>query len=268
MVLLASEAIVIAEHALGGEVHSAIGARRCVNEAGEWLVSARQWLWLRGGLEALPLVAAQPYVDLPSNFGTLVGVEGGEGWPHSYIQTTLADLLLMRANTTASTGQYYHCALSYNHGDITGTSTGANHTVTPTTAAQAKALKSPTPRLELYPIPGDSLADGVIVYYTRGWAVIDEADTDSIFLPSWMESIYLQLVRLWARSYEYDVGSEGPGWKQRALMEIKFGPEWEACVNRDTAAQMDLGQLKGGAVQQDMAGIRTLRTNNSVDGPS
>lgn len=221
----------------------------CVNECGQWLVSTRNWRWLRGGLEALSLVSGQPYVDLPNGIGAIIAVDGGQGFPYSFEQTTLEEILRMRSVQAQTTGIYYFASITYEHADIAGTSTGTNHVVTPNTAAETHAKKHPTPRLELYPTPGQTVADGVLLYYQRGWRTVYE-DTDTIFVPEWLQGPYLRALRIWAQGYEYSVGSGQSYDKDMALAKLVAGDEWRAAVSRDSALQNTLGRLQGGAAQR------------------
>jgi len=262
MTLLVSEAIGIAEHALAGPIHEKITALRCVNEAGHWLCNARPWRWLRGGLEALPFVVDQPYVDLPANFGSITAIEGGRGFPSSIELTTLEELLLYKANAVGSNGTYYTAVVTYDHADITGTSTANNATVTATTAAATAAKKKPTARLEIYPTPDTAATDGILLYYTRGWSPVSQ-DQDTIFVPDWMESVYLRALRCWAKGYEEDDIYS----KDDMLDRFISGSEYLAAIKRDSQAQIDLGVLRGGAAMEGQDRSRPSRYNGVIANP-
>jgi hypothetical protein len=242
--LLLAEAKGIAEHALGGPVHDAVTALRCINEAGHWLCNIRPWRWLRGGLEALAFVADQDYADLPADFGALIALEGGRGFSNSIALVTLEELLERKAQSAGGTASYYCAVVTYDHADITGTSAGGSHAVTATTAATAAAKKRPTPRLEIFPTPTAAATDGALVYYTRGWREVTE-DQDTIFVPDWMESVYLRALRCWVRGYE----EEDTYPKDEAMAMMVGGPEFRGAVKRDAQMQMLNGPIRGGAAQ-------------------
>lgn len=262
MTLLASQAKQLVEHALGGEVHSAVTPWRCLNGAGHWMCNSRAWRWLRGGLEALALTADQSYVDLPADFGSINAIEGGQGFQASIELTTPDQLLEYKSSATANTGYYYCAVLSYDHADITGTSTGSNHVVAASTAAEQKALKAPTPRLEIYPTPTATVTDGLLLYYTRGWREVSN-DTETIFVPDWMEELYIRIARCWAKGYEEDDSYN----RDAALMAIMQGPDYAACVRRDTQGQMDKGRVRGGAALESRDRVRQHRYYGTISNP-
>lgn len=261
MVLLASDSKLVAEHALGGSISTEVTPWRVLNEAGRWLVSSRAWNWQAGGLESLPFVAGQSYVALPEDFQSIHAVDSGQGYEGSVTLTTLADLLRLRANGLESAGYYYWCAVSWDHADITGTSTEPEAPVTPTTPADAIARRYPVPRLELYPTPRNSVTSGVLLYYERGWRELSQ-DTDTVFLPAWCEGIYHRAVRIFARGYE----EEDTFPKDQALASLMMGPEWMAAIAHDTRLQTDLGHIQGGAVD-GQSPVRAHRFTGIVGNP-
>jgi len=258
MVLLASNSKLVAEHALGGGISSEITPWRVLNEAGAWLTNIRAWNWLAGGMEAIATTADQSWVPLPEDFGSIIGVDSGEGYEGSVTLTTLPDLLRLRANGLEAAGYYYWAAVSYDHADITGTSTEPEAEVTPTTPAAALAKKYPTARLELYPTPTASVTGGILIHYERGWRKVSE-DTDTIFLPSWLEGVYHRAVRIFARGYEEEESYS----KDDALDRLMMGSEWAAAIAKDTRQQTDLGRLQYGAAQ-DGGHVRAHRFTGIV----
>ena len=265
MTLLAGEALKIAEHVLGGPLHTAIGGLRVLNETGEWLVSARPWKYLLGGVEALDLVAGQSYVDLPDDFGAIVSISQSVGYTKDIALSTPAEIMDLRRGLAPGGDGFIWAALVYGHADITGTSTAGIPTVTPTTAAQIRTTKAPQARLDIYPAPESSTTGALHLYYTRGWRQVSE-DTDTIFIPSWLEGVYLRAARIWARGYEAEGVEQETFDRDVALLKLVQGPQWRAAVTRDSHTQMDLGVLRGGAVNQGVSIWN--RWEGAVDDPS
>jgi hypothetical protein len=88
-----------------------------------------------------------------------------------------------------------------------------------------------------------------MVYYRRGWQACD-SDNALIPIPDWMETLYLNLVRAFARGYERETEA---GFDAR-LAAIKAGPVYMACQLRDKEMVSDYGALRGGAA----SGVRGM----------
>ena len=102
---------------------------------------------------------------------------------------------------------------------------------------------SPRPRLDIWPTPTSSSPAGIRVYYRSGWtSVSDEAQM--LYLPEWMETLYLFLVRAFARSYE----REGDGSVSVRLQDLKAGPLFVSAQQRDKEMTYDIGPMMNGAV--------------------
>jgi len=264
MTLLAGEALKIAEHVLGGAMHPAVSGLRVLNETGEWLVSARPWRYLVGGCEALDLVAGQWYVELPEDFGAMISIAQSEGYTKDIRQSTPEEIMDLRRGLAPGGDGFIWAALTYDHADITGTSSDGLFTVTPSTAAEIRARKSPLARLQIYPEPETSATGALLLFYTRGWRSVSE-DTDTIFVPSWLEGVYLRAVRIWARGYEGEGVEQDSFDRDLALEKLVKGPQWRAAVTRDSNVQMEMGMLRGGAVGH---GYYYNRREGAVEAPS
>jgi len=246
MTLLAGEALKITEHVLAGSVHPAITGLRVLNDTGQWLVSTRPWVYLRGGMDALDITAGEDFVALPQDFGGIITVARSESFTPSFILTTLEEMMRLRTYTPAVSSFTFWGSVTYDHADITGTASSSGaYSVTATTEAEIKAKKKPTPRLDLYPMPGDTTTGALLLYYTRGWRKVEE-DTDTIFVPEWLEGLYLRAARIWARGYE----EEDTFDKDAALANLQLGPEYKAAIVRDSQIQVDKGLIQGGATQK------------------
>ena len=246
MTLLAGEALDIVRHALGGEVHSAITGLRVLNETGRWLYSARPWVFLRGAMESLSFTSGQDYIDLPEDFGAIVAVDRADGFHSSLSMVTPETLLELRTTTPVAAAFKFWGCVTWDHADIEGSaSVSGGYTVTPTTAAEARAKKRPTPRLEVYPQPSATNTGALLLMYTRGWRQVLE-DTDTIFVPEWLEGVYLRAARIWAQGYDKVSGYDKDG----ELESLVRGAEWRAAVTHDSNIQTDLGTIEGGAAQR------------------
>ena len=168
----------------------------------------------------------------------------------------------MKSRAVGIAGTVYWCAVVWDHADITGTASDSNISVTPTTAAQSRARKYPAARLELFPTPTASSTEGVLIYYARQWRDVAE-DTDTIFLPDWMEGVYHRAVRAWARGYE----EEDTFDKDMALEKLMMGPEGRAAIHQDSVLQVNRGQIRNGQAQPRKIHL-PHRFNGSVSGPS
>jgi hypothetical protein len=104
-------------------------------------------------------------------------------------------------------------------------------------------------RLDLWPTPSQDETDRLMVYYRRGWQACD-SDNALIPIPDWMETLYLNLVRAFARGYERETEA---GFDAR-LAAIKAGPVYMACQLRDKEMVSDYGALRGGAA----SGVRGM----------
>ncbi len=104
-------------------------------------------------------------------------------------------------------------------------------------------------RLDLWPTPSQDEQGRVMVYYRRGWQPCG-ADTSPIPIPDWTESLYIEIVRAYARGYERE--SEAPTGAR--LAQIKQGPVYAATQLRDKEMMPHMGPMRGGAV----AGVRAM----------
>lgn len=98
-------------------------------------------------------------------------------------------------------------------------------------------------RLDLWPTPSQDEVDRLYIYYRRGWQAC-ESDNALIPIPDWMETLYINLVRAFARGYERE--SEA-GFDAR-VAAIKQGPVYAAAQLRDKEMVQHLGPMRGGAV--------------------
>ena len=120
------------------------------------------------------------------------------------------------------------------------------------------------PRLDIYPTPSSDVTDGLTLYFRRGWGAL-EGDNDLVSIPSYIESLYLQIVRAFARGYERESEAD----VSQRLSVIAGGPLVLAARQRDKESQPNLGPMRGGAAQGMYAGAPGNFWNfSSVSGPS
>lgn len=260
MVLLAGKAVQVVESVLGGGVDPAIGTLLAVNDAGQWLTSSRPWNYLRGGMEALDLVEGQDWVALPENFGAILSVEQTASYTNTFEFVTLDALLEHRAAGVAPSGATLMAALTYDHADIVGTSSSPSATVTPTTDAEKRAAKSPIARLELYPTPDADSEGALICFYRRGWVNVYE-DTDTIFVPPWLDNVLIRASILFAKGYEEEDFIQ----LEDALTKFALGRQMASAIRMDNGQQRVLGRVRGGAAR---GRPYFHRSRGTVSGPS
>lgn len=122
----------------------------------------------------------------------------------------------------------------------------------------------PRPRIELWPTPATNDANAVTIFYRAGWKTVEDLD-ENLNLPSWLESVYLQLLRAFARGYE----RESEASTSARVAEIIAGPLFLAAVNRDKVSQPDYGPMMGGAAETVNYRKGTQFWNyNTVSGPN
>lgn len=217
----------IIEHALAGvpqgraPVESAI---QLANDAGHWLLSARDWNWASGARATLDLTATEAFIELPEDFQAFIGSPfqqnstiGGFEW------TSLPTLIELVTTAPTAAGHYFYGALAWDQsGD------GA-----------------PVPRIELHPTPNSTVAGALACFYRRGWTEYPSpADTTEAKLPEWMNGLYVATLQAFARGWEDDLAPQSA--RQQYLTNIMLGPEWAVAVRRDSVAQPNVGFIKNG----------------------
>lgn len=131
------------------------------------------------------------------------------------------------------------------------------------TTYPGRAGGSPVPRLEMWPTPSVSESNVFLVHYRGGWNEV-RSDNDVIGVPTWLESLYLALVRAIALGYERDSEMD----VNQRLFAIRSGPLFQTARQRDMMTQPTLGPMANGAAQY-VHGVNSMMWNyNSVSGPS
>ena len=102
----------------------------------------------------------------------------------------------------------------------------------------------PRPRLDIWPTPTTDSLGAVTVYYRAGWMTV-ENDSQFLYMPEWIETLYLFLVRTFAQGYEreseFNIGV--------GLDNIVNSPLYLAAQQRDKEMTPSFGAMAGGAAQ-------------------
>ena len=122
---------------------------------------------------------------------------------------------------------------------------------------------APRPRLDLWPTPGADKVDGLTAYFRAGWRSI-RGDKDTISVPSFMEPLYIQMVRTFALGYERDSEAD----ISRRLGGIRGSTMFKDCRTRDALLHSSYGVPVGGAASGEMSGASPMWNFGSVGGPS
>lgn len=190
-----------------------------VNAAGHALVGMRSWGWLTRS-DTLDIVATQPYVSLPSDFGRVINVVGSR-FDLDYRDGTLEEVVRLRRD-----GQ-----------DVTAlTLVGAIEWSSPTTSSR------PVARLAIsWPSPASNDTDALTIYYRARWVdVVDDQAT--LPIPEFMDGTYIQVLRAHARGWEEDDKLD------ELLNTVQGGPTYAGAVRVDEEMQPCYGPIQNGAV--------------------
>lgn len=182
-------------------------------------------------------------IALPSDFREILAINTTSGLLKGVQLTTFEDLLGKRAANFTSAGFHY----------------GAIVQPTDTDLGEDGA---PVVRLEIWPQPSANETAVLTVMYRAGWKRLT-ADTDRLRLPIYCESLYLQVLRAFARGYE----EEDEITLSQRVMEVLSGPLFGAAVDRDASIQSEYGPLMYGAAERYHYG-NPLSNFNTISAPS
>jgi len=102
------------------------------------------------------------------------------------------------------------------------------------------------PRLDLWPTPGTYEKGAFTAYYRRGWDPV-RSDDDGITIPSFVEPLYINLVRNVALGYERDA----EGDVAMRLGNVRNSTLFNDTRRRDSMTQSNFGPLQNGAAVYD-----------------
>lgn len=193
------------------------------NEAGEWLYSIEEWNSLARPLALLSIVADQSWIDLPADFGRIVGdcVTTQTGFGHTLRLGTIDEV---RDAQSLQPGGNSLCYV----GCITHTGP---------TLAGPRSLA----RLEIGPVPSTSQDDAFQIAYKAGWVEVSDG-SDHILVPTWMTSVYVAAATAFVAGREAEEGGD----VDDRIAKLLLGPQMIALRNRDLSVQSSFGQMRGG----------------------
>lgn len=165
-------------------------------------------------------------IILPSDFRDLIAYSTTSGLLTGLTLTSYQDLIDRRQSTSTYSAGYYYGAIAH-----------------PMTVGKESSVGSPTPRLEIYPEPTTDQLGAIRIFYHANWPELT-SDTDLLVIPEYTETLFLQLLRAFARGYE----EEDQASLSVRLNEISIGPLFIMAVQRDGDVQPDYGPLRGGLV--------------------
>lgn len=183
-------------------------------------------------------------VALPEDFAEVIDIQPTQGLVNSFQMVDPAFLNQLRTNEVAVGNFRMFGAI------VRGES--------------IRKMKGPgSYRLELYPTPEANERNKLTLFYRAGWKTLAGSENTYIPVPDYCESLYKQLVRTFAKGYEEDDVAS----LHMRLAELEQSPLLRHAKMRDGGMQNTLGQMAGGAVQQQERAY-TQYLKSSVLGPS
>ena len=218
-------------HAIdGGEPSSELNALDIANQAGEWLYDCYNWRWkLRPGV-ALATVEGQSYIDLPVDFGEMVGIPRGPATaPYPIRMVPFEQIAQLRGITSPTSTAGFYAALVY---------------VTADQDTQAVSA----PRLELWPSPAEDSAEVATLYYSASWVPMS-SDNSIAVIPRYCERLYVEIARAFLAGLE----DESEGTTDDRLEMIVNGQLFAAARMRDQGEQNEYGQMATGPAGSEVS---------------
>lgn len=228
-------------HTLGGDPATGTEFTAIANDAGQFLCSSYPWRWLEDQA-LLQGETTEEFIALPTGFAELINFA-----PRG---------LDARAGSISATaaGKFFNVSTQeiYDKREIAGddvqnptsatwNAVGAGEFYFAIAYHSTGGTTVPVPRVELFPAPVTSGGSGsshepadckMTIVYRRSWTPVSTAA--SVFvLPTFMEPIYLQCVRAFARGYE----EEDIATANARLAEVVSGPLYMTAVQRDSLVE-------------------------------
>lgn len=226
MPLSTSQCESLIEHTLNAPLGDEIDTIFVINQAGNYLVGLEAWNWLLRPPAYLTLSAGQEYVSLPSDFGRMEHVQMSPSLTNTFNWTDISTIVDLRTSGVNIGTLEYWGAVAYPGIAATGV--------------------NPDPRLEIYPTPASTSVNAMRVVYRSRWKTQTNPanDSDYIPIPEFMEPLFVQILRAFARGLE----EEDDASLSKRLLEIHQGPVYMAASKMDAQYQTDMGAITGGPV--------------------
>lgn len=183
-------------------------------------------------------------IHLPRDLRELIAIHPTSGTSKTIQLTTYEELLEKRASNLAGFGGYW-AAVTHSMDFASDGLPGASSTpvsVSPHTDTVQATGPGPKARLEITPQPAANEKDAYMLYYRAGWTHLDH-DDDKLRMPSYCESLYLEILKSFALSRfgDADISS--------MLSNVMAGPLFLTAMDRDGSIQPHYGPIRNGAAQ-------------------
>jgi len=202
-------------HALGGNPASQLTLSQIVNDAGNYMCGMHQWRFLERAPLSFSLVGGRDFVELPSDFGSMLRVVGS----NTYFEPSTPEMLgtLDGASTITVSGLAYSYVI-----------TGG--------LAESSGREEFRFRMRLSPTPGSDALNVGKIHYRGGWVdLVSEGDVPMI--PRYMEMLLVNMVREFGLGYEQNELAgrmQGMGGsdvyhvarKADGMVQSEVGPSW------------------------------------------
>lgn len=196
-----------------------------VNDAGTFLFSMRAWNFRLRPPLLLDLVADQPYVELPRDYGEMIAYRLN-GLTQDIYFTTPQQLATMRDHSLMPVGFRYYMAVVFPTQEIA-------------------EIKPDPPRVEIYPTPTSDQADVFSVTYRAQWVPLAN-NTEIANTPDYVDPLLMLLMQAFAWGY---LDKAFWGDLDEILGRIEKGRVFKAAKRIDQNVQSDYGPMTGGAVE-------------------
>jgi len=185
-------------------------------------------------------------IPLPDDFQEMIAITGEESFLNRVRMVGYRELMEYRTDGINVTGAWtFYGAILHTRKD--------------------NILTGPIVRLlEIWPQFSDDSASIFTMLYRRGWQRSND-DTFELFVPSWMEGIFIQIVRAMALGYEEH---DEMGRSERLARSIEASLELERLKAMDGSVQETYGPINGTALQSTESAYPHPYVTTALPGPS
>jgi hypothetical protein len=218
MTLTAARCVDHIRHTLGNALPSqTIDPMTVINQAGQFLCTMHEWKWLERQSAYIGFTSGQSYSTCPSDLRDVISIQFTQGLVNRVRITSINEISRLR---------------SHNIGvGLAMTWVALVSRANPTGGA-------PIPILELYPTPVSTDNQALTIYYRSGWTPPLNLDESSqINIPEYLEPLYIQILRAFARGYE----EEDQASLDTRLQALYTGVLFLTCAERDGMIQHQYG---------------------------